>query len=239
MGKIIHMVSGPRNLSTAVMYAFDNRNDTLGVDEPFYAYYLNRYPHLYHPGRQEVLQSQSIDADIIISQLRQKAQSVNYLFVKNMAHHIEEFDLAKLHSAEHLFLIRDPRKLINSFAKVIENPTIKDIGIKDEYILFQQLAEKGITPLVLDSGDLLRNPRKIMKKLCDALQMKFNENMLSWSAGPREIDGVWAQYWYTNVHKTTGFSQQPTSTEVMPTKYLSLLEEAMPYYQSLYDHTIK
>ena len=239
MGKILHMVSGPRNMSTAIMYAFDNRSDTLGVDEPFYANYLNRYPDVDHPGRNEILQSQSTDANKVISQLQRKAKDVDYLFIKNMAHHIEQFDLNWLQDVKHLFLIRDPQKLINSFAKVIENPTIKDIGIKDEYLLFRQLTERGISPLVLDSGDLINDPREVIVKLCEALDIEFSEEMLSWKAGPREIDGVWAPYWYTNVHKTTGFKQQLTSRESMPDRYQSLLDEAMPYYQSLYEYAIK
>ncbi len=233
------MVSGPRNMSTAIMYAFDNRNDTLGVDEPFYAYYLNRYTDVHHPGRKEILQSQPLDPNIVINQLEQQACEVDYLFIKNMAHHIEGFDLNWLHDAKHLFLIRDPKKLINSFARVIDNPTIKDIGIKDEYLLFNQLKAVGISPVILDSGDLLKDPRRIMINLCEAMEIDFLDNMLSWKAGPRDIDGIWAPYWYSNVHKTTGFQQQSTSQETMPSKYQPLLDEAMPYYQSLYDHAIK
>ena len=239
MGKIIHMVSGPRNMSTAIMYAFDNRKDTLGVDEPFYSYYLNRYPDVQHPGRNDILQSQSTDANTVINQLHQSAQEVDYLFIKNMAHHIDGFDLNCLHVAKHVFLIRDPQKLINSFAKVMDNPTIKDIGIKEEYLLFQQLIGRGISPVVLDSGDLLRDPSRIMTQLCKALDMEFTEDMLSWKAGSRQIDGIWASYWYDNVHKTTSFGQQQTSREIMPRRYRSLLIEAMPYYQSLYEYAIK
>ena len=239
MGKIIHMVSGPRNMSTAIMYAFDNRSDTLGVDEPFYANYLDRYPDVDHPGRNDILQSQSTDVNTVISQLQQSAEDVDYLFIKNMAHHIEGLDLSWLHNAKHLFLIRDPQKLINSFAKVIANPTHKDIGIKDEYLLFQQLRERGISTVVLDSGDLLNDPSRIINKLCEALDIKFTEKMLSWPAGPRNIDGIWAPYWYDNLHKTTGFRQQKTSTETMDDRYLPLLDAAMPYYQSLYDYAIK
>lgn len=239
MGKIIHMVSGPRNMSTAIMYAFDNRKDTLGVDEPFYAHYLNRYPDVHHPGRNDILKSQSTDANTVISQLQQSAQDVDYLFIKNMAHHIDGFDLTWLHDAKHIFLIRNPQKLINSFAKVMNNPTIKDIGIKDEYLLFQQLIDRGISPVVLDSGDLLSDPSRVMLQLCKALDMEFTEEMLSWKAGSREIDGVWASYWYDNVHKTTGFEQQQTSRETMSARYQLLLDEALPYYQLLYDYAIK
>lgn len=239
MGKIIHMVSGPRNLSTAIMYAFDNRSDTLGVDEPFYAHYLDSYPTVEHPGRQDILLSQSRDAHEVIEKLHCLSKTEKYLFIKNMAHHIKDLDLQWLDDAQHLFLVRDPKKLINSFAKVIDHPTIKDIGIKDEYLLFQELRARGLSPLVLDSGDLLRDPRGVMIALCKALKIEFSEKMLSWNAGPREIDGVWAPYWYNNVHQTTGFKQQQSSTEDMPDRYQSLLEEAVPYYQSLYTHAIK
>ena len=101
----------------------------------------------------------------------------------------------------------------------MDNPTIKDIGIKEEYLLFQQLIGRGISPVVLDSGDLLRDPSRIMTQLCKALDMEFTEDMLSWKAGSRQIDGIWASYWYDNVHKTTSFGQQQTSRETMPRRY--------------------
>ena len=53
----VAMWSGPRNISTAMMRAWENRPDTVVVDEPLYAEYLAR-TGLDHPGRDEVLAAQ-------------------------------------------------------------------------------------------------------------------------------------------------------------------------------------
>lgn len=233
------MISGPRNLSTAVMYSFDNRKDTIGVDEPFYAHYLNSNPKVIHPGKNEILESQSIDANKVLQELISTAENSTYIFIKNMAHHLEGFNLDWMEEVQNIFLIRNPEKLINSFAKVIDNPTLKDIGLKDEFILYQHLISKGKKPIVVDSGDLLKDPKKILNKICTALEIPFANEMLRWKSGARKIDGVWAPYWYDNVHKSTGFSPQKTSVETMPQKHQTLLDEALPFYQSLYKEAIK
>lgn len=239
MKNILHMISGPRNLSTAIMYAFDNRKDTLGVDEPFYAYYLKTNPNISHPGRNEIINSQSTNTQEVINQLWHNAEKNSYLFIKNMAHHLEGVNLSWMDKVKNIFLIRQPEKLINSFSKVIDKPTLKDIGLKDEFDLYQYLRSEGKTPLVLDSGDLLKDPKSILTKLCDALEIPFSNAMLSWSSGPRSIDGVWAPHWYANVHKSTGFTRQKTSNEKMKEKYQDLLDEALPYYLALYKEAIK
>ena len=56
----IAMWSGPRNLSTAMMYAFAARGDCAVTDEPFYAAYLAT-TGFDHPMRAEVLASQPRD----------------------------------------------------------------------------------------------------------------------------------------------------------------------------------
>src|SRR5260221_14776170 len=56
----IAMWSGPRNISTAMMRAFENRPDAAVVDEPFYAVYLARIG-AEHPMRAEALASQPTD----------------------------------------------------------------------------------------------------------------------------------------------------------------------------------
>ncbi len=233
------MISGPRNLSTAIMYSFNNRKDTLGIDEPFYAHYLATHPEINHPGREEIIKSQSTNAENVVCELFDKAKKKPFFFIKNMAHHLQGLNLDWLDQVQNIFLIRQPQKLINSFAKVIDNPTIKDIGLKDEYELYQHLTQKGENPIVVDSGDLLNDPEKILTKMCTALQIPFMHEMLSWKSGPRKIDGIWAPYWYSNVHKSTGFSRQKTSVEKMHKKYEPLLNEALPYYEVLYKEAIK
>ena len=40
--------------------------------------------------------------------------------------------------------------------------------------------------------------------------------MLSWEAGGNPADGVWAPYWYGNVHRSTGFVPYRPKSEPFP-----------------------
>lgn len=236
--KIIHMISGPRNLSTALMYSFARRSDTKVMDEPFYAHYLLS-TGIEHPGRDEVITSMPNDASQIQRGFFEHNGS-DILFLKDMAHHLIQMDLTFLGKVENLFLIRDPKQLIASFAKVIPNPTVQDVGLRDEWQLFEKIVSlNGSTPVVLDSAELLKDPEGVLRKVCDALGIPFETNMLSWPKGGIPEDGVWAKYWYANVHESTGFEAQPTSTRPLPSHCVALYEEVLPYYEQLSKYTIK
>lgn len=236
---IINLISNPRNISTAMMYSFAQRKDTLVVDEPFYAYYLRISPVL-HPGREEVLAAMEQNPDKILEDIVQKATLKAVLFIKNMAHHLIEMDLDFLFQYKNLFLIRNPKQLIASLAQNYERPVMSDIGLQKQYELFHFLTEKnGIAPIVLDSGELLKDPPTMLKKLCLALAIPFDEQMLTWEAGARPEDGVWAKYWYKNVHHSTGFSPQKTSTRPLPENCQALYEASLPYYAFLYEKSLK
>jgi len=237
--KRIHLISGPRNISTALMYSFGNREDTKIVDEPMYAYYLSTHPEIDHPGRKEILQSQSQNLDELLSKVFFGPYDTDHLFIKNMAHHLDGVEWSFLLEMNNVFLVRSPRQLIASFAEVIPEPTMLDIGIELEYQLFKYLQEKNQNCVVLDSNELLKNPQKVLTQLCDLLDITFDEHMLSWDAGPRKEDGVWAQYWYKNVHLSTSFSRQVTSDRDFPERLIPLLKKANHYYDLLCTHTIK
>ena len=240
MSKILQLISGPRNISTALMYSFGNRDDFDVVDEPFYAYYLNKYKIEYHPGTKDIIQSMSVDANEVISMIMAKEENEKYFFVKNMAHHLAGFDYAYSYQVKNVFLIRDPSQLINSFSKVIENPTGLDIGVQREYELYEEFFHKGEhKPVVLDSGEILKNPDKVLKELCIRLDIPFSNKMLSWPPGPRKEDGVWAKYWYGNVHKSRGFKKQPKSAEPLIERFRDLYEEVYPFYEKLFKVSIK
>lgn len=239
MMKRIHLISGPRNISTALMYAFGNRVDTSIVDEPFYANYLIGHPNVDHPGRADVLDSQFHDFNEVINAVIFKAYTTPYLFIKNMAHHCHKQDWSFMEKLSNVFLVREPKKLIASFAQVIKEPTLLDIGLALEYEIFNFLLSKGIEPIVLDSKEVLENPRYVLSQLCDRLDMPFDETMLKWSAGPRAEDGSWAKYWYHNVHKSTGFTQKKMSNHTFPDQLQPLLKESNYYYNKLKVHSIK
>jgi hypothetical protein len=221
------------------MYAFGNRDDTTVVDEPMYAYYLQK-SGVIHPGQEEVMASLPSDLNLVLDQYFFNPVQTPYYFIKGMAHHYHAIkDLSFLDNLTNLFLIRDPAKLIASFAQVIPNPTLQDIGVKKEWDLYEFLLARGQTPIILDSEEVLRSPETILRLLCEMLDIPFSEKMLQWNPGPRTEDGVWARFWYQSVWQSTGFSKQKSSARAFPKRLQSLLDEALIYYQKLYENSIK
>jgi hypothetical protein len=221
------------------MYSFGNREDVTIIDEPMYANYLSTHPEVNHPGKGEILQSQSQNLDELMTEVFFRDYDTDYLFIKNMAHHLDGIEWSFLLEMTNVFLIRSPRQLIASFAQVIPEPNLLDIGIELEYQIFKFLQEKNHNTIVLDSNEVLKDPRKVLKRLCDLLDIAFDENMLNWPAGPRKEDGVWAPYWYKNVHQSTSFVRQKSSDRAFPDRLNPLLEKAQEYYDLLYTHSIK
>lgn len=235
--KIINLISGPRNLSTALMYAFSQRKDTRVIDEPFYAYYLrNASIKTPHPDASKILNSLPQSKESVIRLIN--ATTKQNIFIKGMAHHILETEPLFLLSWSNIILIRHPEKLLASFSKVIENPSIADIGIKKASEIFQFLKSHNKTPLVIDSDELLKNPKQYLEKICDLLSIPFSEAMLQWEKGGIPEDGVWAPHWYKNVHNSEGFKVQKTSTQKMPEGLQPVLKEALHYYQILKVNTL-
>ncbi len=238
MTKRINLISGPRNISTALMYAFANRADTAVVDEPMYAYFL----HLSgdeHPGREEILKSQPTEWDQVKSALFFPEVEQDIYFIKGMAKHYVDVELDFLLSMDNVFLIRDPAQLIVSYAKVIAQPAMKDIGLKREWEIFEYLQTEGQQPVVLDSNDVLADPERMLSALCKRLSIPFSDKMLAWKAGPIPEDGVWAAHWYHNVHQSTSFAPQNDSKPEVPSQHSKLLKESYYYYHKLYDHALK
>ena len=176
-------------------------------------------------------------AEEVLSDLIEASQIGN-LFVKNMAHHLVGFDLKWMEGVYNIFLIRDVKRLINSFAKVISNVSLNDIGIKREWQLYLDLVQNGSHPIVVDANEILKDPKKVLSQLCDHCQLFFDDAMLSWDKGPKAFDGVWASHWYSNVHQSVGFGEPyKDEIDVLP-EYLSLYEEAQYYYEQLYSNSI-
>jgi len=233
----INLVSGPRNISTALMYSFAQRADTVVLDEPFYAFYLNK-SGIEHPGKDEVLKSQSINEDEVCRKIFGPAEN-KILFIKNMAHHLELMDQSFVERVTNVFLIRNPRQILASYSQVIEAPTLRDIGVEYQFILFERLKKMGQSPIVMDSGVILKDPESILKKLCSLIGIPFLTEMLHWNPGPKEYDGVWAKYWYANVHKSRGFEIQPTSNRPLGAHLSALNDRAQDYYEQLLSFSLQ
>ena len=228
---IINLISGPRNVSTALMYSFAQRTDTAVADEPFYAVYLSK-SGVQHPGAEEVLKVLPLDEWQVKSQLS-SIREKPVLFVKNMAHHMEVLEEPLIEGAINIFLIRDPRQILASYAEVIAHPVMRDIGIAYQYALFTSLRAQGRQPIVVDSSILLDRPSKVLANLCERCGLAFQERMLRWQAGPKPYDGVWAKHWYVNVHNTTSFTKQTTSSRPLPNHLHNLCAEAREFYEKL------
>ena len=220
------------------MYAFAQRGDTHVIDEPLYAHYLHtKYgtdaADSTHPGTAEVLASMSTDATVVIRDVILGACDRPVLFMKQMAHHLIDIDLSFLQQTHNVFLIRDPREMLPSLTKVIGTPTLADTGLKTQHDLLVSLRAAGQSPPILDAQLLLEDPCGVLRQLCERLGLAFETSMLSWERGGIPADGVWAPYWYTNVHRSTGFAPYRPKSEPFPSALSEVLSECSPYYEVL------
>ncbi|NIZ11825.1 HAD family hydrolase [Phaeobacter sp. HF9A] len=230
----IAMWSGPRNLSTAMMYAFGARSDCAVVDEPFYAAYLAR-TGLQHPMRDEILESQPQDPSDVVAQLLGPIPGARpYYYQKHMSQHmIEGVPRDWIREVSNVFLIRHPARVIASFAAKYQQIGLEDIGFRQQVELIAQLRDWGHKPIVVDSFDIRENPAGKLEQLCDALQMPFSPEMLSWPMGGHKDDGVWAAHWYGAVWKSTGFAGPEGALPEVPEQLRPVLDEAMGYYEEM------
>lgn len=225
--------SGPRNISTALMYSFAQRPDTQVFDEPLYGHYLkNTNAKAYHPGADEVLASMETNGEKVI-QMMMGNHSKEVIFFKNMCHHLLNINTTFMRSVCNVILTRDPAEVIPSFAKEIENPSMIDIGFEAQVHLLTLLQEMGADVLVIDSNTILKNPEQELRKLCSKIGIPFYTEMLSWEMGGRSEDGVWAKYWYKNVHNSSGFQPYVAKDLVLENRFKPLYETALPLYQKL------
>lgn len=207
----IAMWSGPRNISTAMMRSFGSRADCAVSDEPFYGFYLNA-TGIRHPMRDAIVDGMECDFASVAESLCGPAPGgARVWYQKHMTHHmIDGVDLTWTRACRNAFLIRDPRRVVASYATKRENPTDDDIGIKRQVAIFDQVAElTGTRPPVICSADILADPQSALRALCAALDIPFDPAMLAWTPGRRATDGVWAEHWYASVEASTGF-QSPS-----------------------------
>lgn len=236
----ISMWSGPRNISTAMMRSFGNRPDCRGIDEPFYAFYLTE-TGLNHPMRDAVIASQSCSWQEVVSELNgPPALMTELLYIKHMTHHIlPEINFENFLSHRNCFLIRDPRLVIASYAVKWDRISTEDIGIKRQLEIFKGLQKiSGETPIVVEAEDILKNPGRVLPKLCELLGIPWQSQMLTWQSGRREEDGVWAQHWYASVDASTGFAPYLEKEVELTNEQELLLAAQLPYYEELKAHKI-
>jgi hypothetical protein len=237
----IAMWSGPRNISTAMMRAWENRLDTAVVDEPFYACYLAATGSD-HPGRDDVIASQPTDWREVVAALTGPVPGGKPVFYqKHMTHHmLPGFGRDWLKEVTNCFLVRPPAEVVASYAETRRAPTLEDLGFPQQAEIFDRVADRlGQAPPVLDATDVLRDPAGMLAALCRALGVNFDARMLSWPPGRRDTDGVWAKHWYASVERSTGFNPLRATSKPVPLALAPLVEAAQPSYDRLAAHRLR
>ena len=237
----IAMWSGPRNLSTAMMYSFGARNDFSVWDEPFYAPYLkeSKKPH---PMLDEIFEREETDpAKVAERCIGEIPNGKKHFYQKHMPHHIlETFPQDWVNDVCNVFLIRHPARVIASYSKKNGVPDLADIGIAKQAYMFDRIyAETGQYPITIDSTDIREAPETMLKLLCEAIGIDWDPAMLSWPEGGHISDGAWAPHWYPEVWKSTGFAAAEDELPELPGHLQSVLDQALPYYEHLAQFKIK
>ena len=238
MTRIINMWAGPRNLSTAMMYAWNQRPDTTVVDEPMYAHYL-AVTGLDHPVTDEVMVSLPADEDEVVSTMLDGTWDTPLVFIKNMAHHLEGMDISFIDEMDNFLLTRDPMVMLPSLGRGLERPpTMQDAAYEFQIEILDRIIETGRQPIVVDSRTLLEAPESTLRALCVALDVRFDAAMLSWPPGPKDVDGVWGTHWYKSLHASVGFEPYVPASGSLPDDLNSLFEECAPMYRRLSSYAI-
>lgn len=230
----IAMWSGPRNLSTAMMYAFGNRADFAAWDEPFYAAYLAQ-SGIDHPMRDAVLAAHETDPQKVGDTCAGPVpEGKKHWYMKHMGFHmLDGFPLDWAKDCVNIHLIRHPARVVASYAAKRENPTLDDIGFRQQVEIYNRFPGP-----VIDSADIRRNPEGMLKKLCKIIGLDWDDAMLSWPAGVRSFDGAWAPHWYNAVHKSTGFAGAEGPLPKLEGEARELCEAALPYYEAMAEKRI-
>lgn len=237
----IAMWSGPRNISTAMLRAWGNRPDTFVCDEPLYAHYLHvtRKPH---PGMDDVIAAGEVDWRKVVEWLTGPIpEGKSVFFQKHMAHHLlPTIERDWLPRVTNVLLIREPREMLTSLVKATPDAELEDTGLPQQRDLFRWLKQAtGTPPLVLDARDVLENPRNMLERLCTLLNVPFTDSMLSWPAGPRTTDGVWAKHWYHEVEKSTGFKPYKAKDEAVPQRWQGMFQQCQEIYEELHAERLR
>jgi hypothetical protein len=236
------MWSGPRNISTAMMRAWGNRTDTAVVDEPLYAYYLQR-TGADHPGRDEVIAAGETDWRKVAARLTTAPvpDGKSLFYQKQLTHHLlPEIDRGWLNSLTNCFLIRDPAAVIASYLKKNHDPTVEDLGFEQQHEIFAFVRDStGNIPPVIDARTVQKDPARSLRLLCEAVGVDFDDSMLSWPSGRRKTDGVWAKHWYEEVERSTGFAPYVAKQYDVPDRLRLVYVRCLEIYEEMRQHRLR
>ncbi|KAF5193614.1 Branched-chain-amino-acid aminotransferase-like protein [Thalictrum thalictroides] len=234
--EVIHSWSAPRSLSTSLMYSFAQRDDTEVLDEPLYANFL-QVTGAERPYREDVLSTMDSDGDKVVRDVIFGPGEKKYRFCKHMTkQRLPGLANDLMKRGKHFILIRSPLDILPSFEKVVP-PSFLELGLAGLVSIYSELCELGKAPPIIDAADLQKDPEAVLRGLCKDLGIPFQESMLKWEAGPKPVDGVWAPWWYKNVHKSTCFAPARDYPLPLPSSLYDLLEQSLPFYNMLRRNT--
>lgn len=238
MSNIVAMWSGPRNISTAMMRAWENRSDSIVIDEPFYAHYLE-HTRVDHPMRDRIVEYHESDLNKIIEQVKRHPDTGVFYQKHISTHMLDHIPLDWLSEVNNLFLIRDPRYMVASYTAKRNETTAADLGYSQLQSLFETAsALPGPAPLVIDSRRFLEKPESYLQHICNHLEIEFQPGMLSWPAGSRASDGIWHEHWYDSVKLSTSFGAPRTTLPELNSDQRAIADECMPHFEALNQHAL-
>ena len=238
-GRCIAMWSGPRNISTAMMRAWENRADTTVIDEPFYAHFLS-HTGLDHPMSEAVIARGNTDWRAVVEQLSTPPETGIFYQKHISTHWLEHFSTDWLKAADHVFLIRRPEAVVASYASKRGSMTTSDLGYHQQAFIFDYVKQYlDSAPLVIDSDRFLADPAAQLQKICARLEITFDECMLHWPAGSRDTDGLWGAHWYDAVNRSTGFGPPAATPPALNERNAHIASLCNPYYQAMLNYALE
>jgi Sulfotransferase domain len=234
----IAMWSGPRNISTAMMYSFGNRADCVAWDEPFYGFSLRQRGND-HPMRDEIISANECDWEKLVATCTSPAAKPVF-YQKHMTHHmLEGFDRSFVLKLSNAFLIRSPEQVLASYTQKWSEVSLQDIGFVEQAQIFEMVADHlGYAPPVVESETVLGDAKGKLSKLCAALGIAFDDAMLNWPKGPKSFDGNWAPHWYNAVWQSEGFAAPNKKVVTLAPELQRIADQARPYYEKLKAHAL-
>ena len=155
-------------------------------------------------------------------------------YQKQMAHHLIDLsNIDWIKDCENCILIRHPKEVINSYTTKKNLNSVYELGYPQQFEIVKFLKQSNQRFQVIDSEDLLQNPKKVLFDWCESLNIKFDKSMLRWEKGIHQNDGIWGKHWYNNVIETTGFQKYQKKDINIENKYYSIYNESMEYFNYL------
>ncbi len=241
---ILALWAVPRSTSTAFEWMMRQRGDFHCLHEPFgEVWYQGEdpdWPRLQEDSvRTPGLTYESTWADMLA------LAKDGPVFTKDFPHYITSLWTPEwLANFRHSFLIRNPAKTVTSMFKHWPDFDIRETAFAEQRELFDKLTEiHGTPPPVIDSDDLLADPHTMVERWCNAVDIPFVAEALSWEPGARDEVSWWdGGSFHENLRGSDGLKPQPkTSIDIAdaPDRVKAVVDELMPHYEHLHAHRIK